>query len=209
MVLISFWWKYAIHNVHEHHSDFQSYQNIERRLHIVHWSFFYWMYTYILVSWSNCTILYFTQFPLASFVKRAYVLTSLLTSLFIFMYYESNGSMQKKPHIYLRRTCRCCSWWQSKVSQDCKTPLCCFVQPVPYFLYKQRSFFMKIITLFWYFSLQEQYVFIHDAILEACLCGDTSLTASQVRSVYYEMNKVDPQTNSSQIKEEFRVSWIL
>ncbi|XP_068093301.1 receptor-type tyrosine-protein phosphatase mu isoform X5 [Hyperolius riggenbachi] len=51
---------------------------------------------------------------------------------------------------------------------------------------------------------EEQYVFIHDAILEACLCGDTSIAASQVRSVYYEMNKVDPQTNSSQIKEEFR-----
>ncbi|KAM4704579.1 receptor-type tyrosine-protein phosphatase mu isoform 11-T11 [Rhinophrynus dorsalis] len=51
---------------------------------------------------------------------------------------------------------------------------------------------------------EEQYVFIHDAILEACLCGDTSILASQVRSVYYEMNKVDPQTNSSQIKEEFR-----
>ncbi|XP_053570905.1 receptor-type tyrosine-protein phosphatase mu isoform X2 [Bombina bombina] len=51
---------------------------------------------------------------------------------------------------------------------------------------------------------EEQYVFIHDAILEACLCGDTSISASQVRSVFYEMNKVDPQTNSSQIKEEFR-----
>ncbi|XP_039195129.1 receptor-type tyrosine-protein phosphatase mu isoform X20 [Crotalus tigris] len=51
---------------------------------------------------------------------------------------------------------------------------------------------------------EEQYVFIHDAILEACLCGDTSVLASQVRSVYYEMNKLDPQTNSSQIKEEFR-----
>lgn len=53
---------------------------------------------------------------------------------------------------------------------------------------------------------QEQYVFIHDAILEACLCGDTSVPASQVRSLYYDMNKLDPQTNSSQIKEEFRVS---
>ena len=52
---------------------------------------------------------------------------------------------------------------------------------------------------------QEQYVFIHDAILEACLCGDTSVPASQVRSLYYDMNKLDPQTNSSQIKEEFRV----
>lgn len=54
--------------------------------------------------------------------------------------------------------------------------------------------------------LQEQYVFIHDAILEACLCGDTSIPASQIRSLYYDMNKLDPQTNSSQIKEEFRVS---
>nr|XP_014349138.1 PREDICTED: receptor-type tyrosine-protein phosphatase mu [Latimeria chalumnae] len=53
---------------------------------------------------------------------------------------------------------------------------------------------------------EEQYVFIHDAILEACLCGDTSIPASQLRSAYYEMNRLDPQTNSSQIKEEFRVS---
>uniref|UniRef100_A0A4W5NQB2 Uncharacterized protein n=1 Tax=Hucho hucho TaxID=62062 RepID=A0A4W5NQB2_9TELE len=51
----------------------------------------------------------------------------------------------------------------------------------------------------------EQYVFIHDAILEACLCGDTTIPANQLRSVYYEMNRLDPQTNSSQIKEEFRV----
>lgn len=49
-------------------------------------------------------------------------------------------------------------------------------------------------------------MFIHDAILEACLCGDTSIPASQIRSLYYDMNKLDPQTNSSQIKEEFRVS---
>ncbi|XP_047423775.1 receptor-type tyrosine-protein phosphatase mu-like isoform X4 [Mugil cephalus] len=51
---------------------------------------------------------------------------------------------------------------------------------------------------------EEQYVFIHDAILEACLCGDTAVPANQLRSVYYEMSRLDPQTNSSQIKEEFR-----
>ncbi|XP_031415704.2 receptor-type tyrosine-protein phosphatase mu-like isoform X5 [Clupea harengus] len=51
---------------------------------------------------------------------------------------------------------------------------------------------------------EEQYVFIHDAILEACLCGDTTIPANQLRSIYYEMNRLDPQTNSSQIKEEFR-----
>ncbi|KAM6953435.1 receptor-type tyrosine-protein phosphatase mu-like isoform 2-T2 [Aplochiton taeniatus] len=51
---------------------------------------------------------------------------------------------------------------------------------------------------------EEQYVFIHDAILEACLCGDTTIPSNQLRSVYYDMNRLDPQTNSSQIKEEFR-----
>ncbi|XP_030016687.1 receptor-type tyrosine-protein phosphatase mu isoform X2 [Sphaeramia orbicularis] len=52
--------------------------------------------------------------------------------------------------------------------------------------------------------VQTEYVFIHDAILEACLCGDTTIPASQLRSVYYDMNRLDPQTNSSPIKEEFR-----
>ncbi|XP_034038391.1 receptor-type tyrosine-protein phosphatase mu-like isoform X3 [Thalassophryne amazonica] len=51
---------------------------------------------------------------------------------------------------------------------------------------------------------EEQYVFIHDVILEACLCGDTTIPASQLRSVYYDMNRLDPQTNSSPIKDEFR-----
>ncbi|XP_035981552.1 receptor-type tyrosine-protein phosphatase mu isoform X13 [Fundulus heteroclitus] len=51
---------------------------------------------------------------------------------------------------------------------------------------------------------EEQYVFIHDAILEACLCGNTAIPANQLRSVYYDMNRLDPQTNSCQIKEEFR-----
>ncbi|XP_062843495.1 receptor-type tyrosine-protein phosphatase mu-like isoform X1 [Trichomycterus rosablanca] len=51
---------------------------------------------------------------------------------------------------------------------------------------------------------EEQYVFIHDAILEACLCGDTTIPANQLRSVYYDMNRLDPQTNTCSIKEEFR-----
>ncbi|XP_053476551.1 receptor-type tyrosine-protein phosphatase mu-like [Ictalurus furcatus] len=51
---------------------------------------------------------------------------------------------------------------------------------------------------------EEQYVFIHDTILEACLCGDTTVPANQLRSVYYDMNHLDPQTNSCQIKKEFR-----
>ncbi|XP_069081226.1 receptor-type tyrosine-protein phosphatase U isoform X1 [Pleurodeles waltl] len=51
---------------------------------------------------------------------------------------------------------------------------------------------------------EEQYIFIHDAILEACLCGDTSVPVSELKLAYKEMLRVDPQSNSSQLREEFQ-----
>uniref|UniRef100_UPI00398ED632 receptor-type tyrosine-protein phosphatase U isoform X4 n=1 Tax=Pristiophorus japonicus TaxID=55135 RepID=UPI00398ED632 len=51
---------------------------------------------------------------------------------------------------------------------------------------------------------EEQYIFIHDAILEACLCGDTSIPVCEFRPTYKEMIRIDPQSNSSQLKEEFQ-----
>jgi len=53
--------------------------------------------------------------------------------------------------------------------------------------------------------MQEQYVFVHDAILEACLCGNTAIPVCEFRSIYYNISRSDPQTNSSQIKDEFQV----
>lgn len=52
---------------------------------------------------------------------------------------------------------------------------------------------------------QEQYVFVHDAILEACLCGNTAIPVCEFRAIYYNISRIDPQTNSSQIKDEFQV----
>ncbi|KFV10779.1 Receptor-type tyrosine-protein phosphatase U, partial [Pterocles gutturalis] len=52
---------------------------------------------------------------------------------------------------------------------------------------------------------EEQYVFIHDAILEACLCGETSIPASEFKPTYKEMVRIEPQSNSSQLREEFQV----
>lgn len=52
---------------------------------------------------------------------------------------------------------------------------------------------------------QEQYVFIHDAILEACLCGETAVPVNEFALTYKEMLKVDSQSNTSQLREEFQV----
>ncbi|NWZ84421.1 PTPRU phosphatase, partial [Poecile atricapillus] len=51
---------------------------------------------------------------------------------------------------------------------------------------------------------EEQYIFIHDAILEACLCGETSIPASEFKPTYKEMVRIEPQSNSSQLREEFQ-----
>ena len=52
---------------------------------------------------------------------------------------------------------------------------------------------------------QEQYIFIHDAILEACLCGDTAIPACEYKAAYYDMIRIDSQSNSSHLKDEFQV----
>lgn len=54
-------------------------------------------------------------------------------------------------------------------------------------------------------AFQEQYVFIHDAILEACLCGETAIPVTEFALTYKEMLKVDSQSNTSQLREEFQV----
>ncbi|KAL0962169.1 hypothetical protein UPYG_G00336590 [Umbra pygmaea] len=51
---------------------------------------------------------------------------------------------------------------------------------------------------------EEQYVFIHDAILEACLCGETAIPVNEFAITYKEMLRVDSQSNTSQLREEFQ-----
>nr|XP_023652914.1 receptor-type tyrosine-protein phosphatase kappa isoform X13 [Paramormyrops kingsleyae] len=51
---------------------------------------------------------------------------------------------------------------------------------------------------------EEQYIFIHDAILEACLCGETAIPACEFKAAYYEMIRIDSQSNSSHLKDEFQ-----
>lgn len=61
-------------------------------------------------------------------------------------------------------------------------------------------------NLFHLLSFQEQYIFIHDAILEACLCGETAILVNEFAVTYKEMLRVDSQSNSSQLREEFQVN---
>ncbi|CAK8689546.1 receptor-type tyrosine-protein phosphatase kappa-like isoform X2 [Clavelina lepadiformis] len=50
---------------------------------------------------------------------------------------------------------------------------------------------------------EEQYVFIHEAVLEALLCGETSVAADMLSQHYDDLITVDPQTHFAPIQEEF------
>ena len=57
--------------------------------------------------------------------------------------------------------------------------------------------------------LQEQYMFIHDAILEAVTCGDTQIDASLFSRRITEMSHRYPQTQLTEYENQFRVAIIV
>ena len=58
-------------------------------------------------------------------------------------------------------------------------------------------------------TLQEQLIFLHDAILESVTCGNTQISASDLRAVIRKYGKVDPSTGVTHFQSQFNVSVIL
>ena len=50
-----------------------------------------------------------------------------------------------------------------------------------------------------------QYVFIHDALLEAIMCGDNSIPAPELKKRFQELIEVDPESNKPRIQLQFEV----
>ncbi len=49
-------------------------------------------------------------------------------------------------------------------------------------------------------------MFLHDAILESVRCGDTQITAANLRMVIRKYSKTDPQTGQTTFQSQFDVS---
>ncbi len=60
------------------------------------------------------------------------------------------------------------------------------------------------------FSLfQEQYIFIHDAILESVTCGDTEIPSANLMLVLQKLIENNPQDNMSMLQTQFKVTYHL
>jgi len=56
---------------------------------------------------------------------------------------------------------------------------------------------------------QEQYIFLHDALLEALKSGDTAIPCVDFRKVYLDICKPEPDTGKKKIEEEFDLMCIM
>ena len=52
---------------------------------------------------------------------------------------------------------------------------------------------------------QEQYIFIHDAVLEAVTYGDTQITARDLREAIQQLDQRDPLTHTTGFENQFKV----
>jgi len=58
--------------------------------------------------------------------------------------------------------------------------------------------------------LQAQYIFIHDALLEAVICGNTEVNVKDLANRMRSLEQVNPETNRTLLEEEFeRLSYNL
>ena len=53
--------------------------------------------------------------------------------------------------------------------------------------------------------LQEQYVFLHDVVLESLLCGNTELLCETFSKELNDLKKMDPETGKSGLELQFEV----
>lgn len=58
-------------------------------------------------------------------------------------------------------------------------------------------------------SLQEQYQFIHDAVLECWMCGDTQIAATNLRKKMTKLRSKNLTTNSTGYEEQFKVQCVV
>ena len=53
--------------------------------------------------------------------------------------------------------------------------------------------------------IQEQYIFIHDAVLESVTCGDTEISSANLRLALRRLNRVNEKDSMTQLQTQFKV----
>ena len=80
-----------------------------------------------------------------------------------------------------------------------------FSEPCLILLHALCNYVCKFINTYPINLIQEQYIFIHDAVLEAVTYGDTQITARDLREAIQQLDQQDPQTHTTGFENQFKV----
>ena len=76
----------------------------------------------------------------------------------------------------------------------------------PHMIQSQVCFYMyKVNSHLYIYILQEQYMFVHDAILESITCGNTQLSAADLQRTVTKLKQRDPGTQLTGYEQQFKV----
>ena len=53
---------------------------------------------------------------------------------------------------------------------------------------------------------KEQYIFLHDAVLESVTCGDTEISSANLRLAVRKLNKINQADNTTMMQTQFKVN---
>jgi len=65
------------------------------------------------------------------------------------------------------------------------------------------------IYLFCLYQTEEQYIFIHDALLEAVTCGETEVPVRNLPLHIQQLSQMDPGTTVTGMELEFKVKHLI
>ena len=71
---------------------------------------------------------------------------------------------------------------------------------------KKKNNIAKLILISPFSFSQEQYIFVYKAVLEALTCGNTEISAQDMRLSLKKLAAVDPHEGKTGFEEEFDVS---
>ena len=54
-------------------------------------------------------------------------------------------------------------------------------------------------------NAQDQYIFLHNAMLESVTCGDTEISSANLRLMIQKLNKFNPADNATPLQTQFKV----
>ena len=81
----------------------------------------------------------------------------------------------------------------------------------PHMIQSQVCFYMcnthlAVNAYLYIYILQEQYMFIHDAILESITCGNTQVSAADLQRAVIKLKQRDPGTQLTGYEQQFKVA---